>query len=63
MTFWLLNIYCLLFCEFLCTLFFIRKSFRVAVYEGPHRATDLKKKKLSKYLNILSELIHNVTLK
>lgn len=49
-----------LFCEFICTLFFIMKVFKLLcmriLIEQPIKNT-------SKYWNILTELIHNLTLK
>lgn len=49
-----------LLCEFICTLFFIMKVFKLlcmrVLIEQPI-------KNISKYWNILTELIHNLTLK
>lgn len=49
-----------LFCEFICTLFFIMKVFKLlcmrVLIEQPI-------KNISKYWNILTELIHSLTLK
>lgn len=59
MTFWLLNINCL-FCGFICRLFFIMKISELLCVRV---LIEQLIKNLSKYLNILSELIHNFTLK
>lgn len=59
MTFWLLSINCL-FCGFICRLFFIMKISELLCVRV---LIEQLIKNLSKYLNVLSELIHNFTLR